>query len=664
METYNNTLCISHAELTDGIISEANLMRLCKKEQVQRVRRGCYGTPALYAVDSLPTKYRMEVMRRQPDAKAQAEAQRFIDMVEIDGKAAEYYSTYLIEGARHLKEDVQNTYTMNASIMVAFRSLLSASDSERKKLNKRGVKRGEFWLKAAEALPRIADHYPHNLPENPRVLQRRYNEFFKDGEVHYEVFISGKYRNNNAAKIATDEQIAVVIRLMNDPRNLDNPQIVMFYNIIAEKMGWSKLTASALKLWRRKYNLETVAGRLGVKGFFNKRAMQVKRSTPTAPLYFWTLDGWDVELYYQKRNEKGVTTYSNRLTVVVVLDAFQEYPIGYAIGERECAQLITEALKNAVNHTAELFGQRYRANQIQSDHYAIKTMSPIYAACGEKFTPAKIGNAKAKPIERYFGRLNHTYCQLHPNWSGYGVTSDKDKQPNADWLNSKRHEFPDEAGVREQIARIITMERSQKVAEYVKGWENVADDRRLPMTTEQYLLTFGEQTGYKNALEGSGLNIRLLGMRRSYDCFDVEFRRHSDVRWSVKFDPNNLEEVLAVNEDGSLRFMLTEKYVQPMALADRKEGDAEKLAEVTEFNNHKLIPHVIEAQVESQRLVEQLFSNNPQLENTLSRSLLCDSNGQHKDRRNERRLKQAQVIEVQDAEYEDVPKHTNTFDYY
>ncbi len=45
-----------------------------------------------------------------------------------------------------------------------------------------------------------------------------------------------------------------------------------------------------------------------------------------------------------------------------------------------------------------------------------------------------------------------------------------------------------------------------------------------------------------------------------------------DVRWAVKYDPDNLDHVLAVNEDGSLRFMLERKHVQPMALADRREG--------------------------------------------------------------------------------------------
>ena len=61
MEYYGNTLCISHTELTAGILSATNLKQLRSRGKVQQVRRGCNGTPALFAVESLPLKYRTEV---------------------------------------------------------------------------------------------------------------------------------------------------------------------------------------------------------------------------------------------------------------------------------------------------------------------------------------------------------------------------------------------------------------------------------------------------------------------------------------------------------------------------------------------------------------------------------------------------------------------------
>ncbi len=84
MEYHNDTLCISHAELTDGILTASNLRKLVERGKTTQVQRGCYGTPALYAVESLPAKYQAEVKRRYVDPEAQAKARAFIDTIVID----------------------------------------------------------------------------------------------------------------------------------------------------------------------------------------------------------------------------------------------------------------------------------------------------------------------------------------------------------------------------------------------------------------------------------------------------------------------------------------------------------------------------------------------------------------------------------------------------
>ncbi len=379
--------------------------------------------------------------------------------------------------------------------------------------------------------------------------------------------------------------------------------------------------------------------------------MQNKREKPTAPLLYWTLDGWDVELYYQRDeiNKQGhnVTTYSNRLTLVVVLDPHGMYPIGYAIGTHETPALIKEALRNAANHTAELWGVRYCSNQLQSDHYGIKTMSDVYHLMGKTFTPAAVGNAKGKIIEPYFLYLNKNYCQYMPNWSGFGVTSGKNKQPNSDALNAKRKTFPTLEECVAQITKIIELERARKREAYMAGWSKLLDNRKIRLSDEQYLLNFGADTGFRNAIEGQGLRPTIEGVKRTYDCFDPRFREHAHVRWAVMYDPAHLDRVLAVSEDGRLRFMLEEKYVQPMALADRKEGDAEQLARVDNFNS-QLKGKIINELAATTETIHQLISRHPALEGSLAKAVLCDSNGQHKNRRNQARLR---AKDVQDVEY-------------
>jgi hypothetical protein len=206
----------------------------------------------------------------------------------------------------------------------------------------------------------------------------------------------------------------------------------------------------------------------------------MKRTAPSAPLLYWTVDGWDAELLYQKttNNLKGnsTTTYHNRLTIVVVLDPFNKYPIGYAIGMHENAELIKLALRNAVKHTEELFGNKHKVLQIQADNYAKKAMTPFYEIVGEKFTPAKVGNAKSKVIEPYFHYFNKNYCQFAPNWGGQGVKSKV--QPNDEYLNKIRHSFPDQEACMMQLIRMVEMDRAKKLDAYLAAYQNAPADTK------------------------------------------------------------------------------------------------------------------------------------------------------------------------------------------
>lgn len=660
MEYYDNTLCISHAELTAGIMSTPSLNYYVREGRIRQMRRACYETPALFAVESLPLKYRTEVYRRHPDLQEKADSKPFIDTITPDGQAMQFYADYILSDGRHLPAEKQAEYSNNCAIMNAFRQCISAADSHRLRQGDRPLKKGGFWSMAAGALPRLADRFPHSLPGSARRLQHWFNEYLCDG---YVCFISKSFLNSNAAKIDDEVKESVLTVMLAHHNNLDSVAIAGYYNLEARKNGWKEITSETVRLWRKKKDLVISIGRRGLANFRNEKSMQVKRKRPTAPFLMWTLDGWDVELLYQKTNtnSKGhnVVNYDNRLTLEVVLDPCVNYPIGYAIGTHETPGLILAALRNAARHSEELFGEMLRANQIQCDHYAIKAMTPVYGVMGKLLTPARVKNAKAKVIEPYFDYLNETYCNKWNNWSGYGVTTDPKRQPNAEALNRLRHDFPDEAGVRRQIEEMIHAERALKIARFRALMENLPAERRLPLSREAYLYSFGSGTGFRNALEGGGLRPTILGIKRAYDCFDVRFREHAGTRWEVRYDPDNLHEVLAVNEDGTLRFMLTEKYVQPMALADRRDGDAAELQKVFDFNRR-----LEECVQEGLNAAYDTAAPYMRGDDTLKRLLLCDSRGQHKLPKARKRLQAggAETAEGGTAEAPLIPQGSSPAD--
>ena len=652
MEYYNNSLCVDYGFLIgEKIMSDATYRRLVEDGVLNRVRRACKYNPALITYNSLPCRFQSKIEEIVPNPHRVARINMVESRIEQSAEASSFFDSYTLADGRHLSQDVRCEYYANAIVLDAIQKFIVVKREKRAALNKRMVRSWDQLTDYVQEIDR--KKYPHTLPANARRLEDKFLSYKANG---YNSLIHKNFMNVNAAKVDDEYKESVLVEIIAYNNNLNNEQVAKSYNMFARKMNWKKITSSAVAVWRQKYDLETYAGRRGTTSFNNKKAMQIKRKAPAFPLYFWSIDGWDVELLYQKF-ENGRTTYHNRPTVVIVLDACLNYPIGYAVGTHETPGLIKEALRNAAKHTQELFGSMYRTQQLQSDHYSIKTLTPVYESLTERYTPARVGNAKSKPVEPYFGCINKTYCQALPNWSGFGITSDREKQPNMELILKHKDVFPVFDGVCKQVDMIIECERKNKVERFKELWLKTPEEHKVLLPYEQYLLQFGQITGFRNQLQGNGLRVTIEGVKHDYDCFDLSFREHFSVKWEVRYDPSDLGRVLAVNEDESLRFMMEEKYIQPMALIERKDGDYEQLQRVRDYND-QLKNKVIDFRAKSGDCVSDLFQKNPELD-TLKKFLITDSAGQHKDRRNEH--KTSKVVETA---HEDVECEIDIYDMY
>lgn len=632
MQYYNNILAVEASFLVEHeVMSKAMYKKMQARRDIRVIRRGCRGTGALVAYDSMPERFRRKVEAIIRDPRKAAQLNEIETMIEHSASASAYFGGYTTDGERHLPAEKRREYYADAIVLDAVNNLINQRSGKRRAL---GHAASRMWDTIAEEVQDIdRSKYPHDLPSNPRSLERKMKSYLKDG---YETLIHKNYLGkSNATKIDTEDKEMILGTLASDPRNLDNEKVARLYNAVAEAKGWKPITGYTVAGWRKKNDTLIYARRRGAHNFMNNKTMQVKRRAPEHPLSLFVVDGWDVELMYQDVNDKGVTTYTNRLCAVIVIDACCKYPVGYAIGKHESSSLIKEAMRDSLRHTEELFGQMMRPSQIQTDNYARTALTPVYQSMCEHYTPASVGNAKAKIIERWFKYFNTKYCQMQVNWSGFGVTSRKESQPNGDFLSSQKKSFPDFDGVREQIRAFISAERAELRDTYVGKYKAMPADRRCPMPYDQYLLTFGMATSRPALLQGSGLNVTINGVKRTYDCFDPSFRRHSSEKWTVRYDPVDTSSAIAVNADETLRYQIEEKYVQPMALADRTEGDGEQLARVRQYND------VLRTQIagEISQYTRRAADVVRELRNdTLNKFLITDSRGQHKDEREKERL--------------------------
>lgn len=674
MERVNGVLCATRLELTGGgVISERYLKDLVDRKTLQIVVRGCRGRQAQYAVDSLPEKYRAEIYKRFDIPPMERTKSLLELLIKPHIEAVNFFHGYRLPDGRCLPSDKIAQYVAEAQILEAISAYWMDHTSKRGKASRRPVGKGEFysWMaRMVEGLPQ--EEYPHKLPKSR--LKDKHEAYKKYG---LESLIHKGYQNRNASKTATDEQTALLLMLLASPNRMNNSQVAKLYNETAEKQGWEKLTSSMVGKIAKSNSLLIEAGRKGRSEYRLDVQTAIKRTKPTRAMSYWVHDGWTMELYYQKTTEDGKgntkTVYDCRLVVVVILDASCSYPIGYAIGERECPQLIAQALRNAAHHTEELFGVKCHPREIQYDHYQIGALTPLYSAMSNKLSPARAKNARAKIIEPYFSRLNKTYCQLLPNWSGYGITGKKGKGVNREVASDLRHKIPTRPEVEGQIHKIFAQERALKYEEYMSLFDGDVTDIQLDRSI--YLEHWGETSGRYIGQSIYGLTPTIYGEVQYYESFDLGFKEQRHQRWKVYYDPSDLSSVLAVSEDGKYKYLLERKHLQPMAVEDQSEEDKEHLRRV--YTHHReledwvdgewkrLMPLALEASKDNsvaQELLQRSITpfrrgskkrpiedDTPAEEEAFSREmddLLPDSQGQVKDNRYDRKLRhEASTIE-------------------
>ena len=683
-EVFNNSLCIYANDLIrqdekrgvgseKGFLAEGTYYSKVNRGLLVLMRRASQGKPALIEYKTMEEDVKKKYVETYGDPIREAERNRMgllESTLQYNEAAYTFFSVeYRDELGRKLSADKAALYTLQVRVLDACITLAN----DRKNWVGQGSTRIDIWGNMSvmvNDLATIRDNqgnarYPHKLPANAKSLKRKADQYAKEG---WSALIHKNRGNANAKKVADERLEAVMHKLLSQHMNLNNVQIMEKYNEVAKLMEMPLIKSPVtVDKYRKQMESTTLAHQRGSKAFRNKLEMQIKRSAPETALTYWTLDGWDVELVYQKQilkvGDNGVrhkrTTYDNRKTVVMVIDACCKYPIGYAIGDRECTALIRTALRNAVKHTKELFGMRYKPLQLQSDNYQKKVMTPFYQAMTKYYTPAAVGNAKSKIIEPYFNEINRNYCQLLPNWSGHNITANPDNQPNIEIINHNRRIVPTEEECVAQIHEIVRLEREKKIAAYMEAWANTPEERKIPFCDEEYLMLMGETSGRTNRLSGQGLMIEMMGERINYESFKMELREHYNEDWVVRYDPEDLSQVLIVNakstkghrvleEVGTLAYMMQRTMKVPMALADQKPEHYEYRKKVREFND-EFERRYVEKQNQVDNTLDSLREELPAIgrNRLLERALITDSRGQHKDRRYDERdgVEEAFVIE-------------------
>lgn len=623
----------------DGVMSMSMYKKLTNPQNSRRINvitRGCYGNPVRVEFDSLPMKYRRMIEVHYPDPRKAAALAPFAQRIKTDSEAFEIFNTYTYNDNRTLKPEIITSYCNDAAIFNALRIVIDEMTAGRKasgmptsRRTRDNEKLKSVWEYALECVDGVREIYPCNMPTTEITLKRKYERYINEG---YHSLIHAGYGNPNRDKIKDETARAVLITLLSNGAQHDMEQIAKDYNIWAAANKRDTITARTVLNFYTKNEYQIMPYRQGWSKWANKYDKVINRDRPTAPMVMINSDDNDLDLYFKadfmrtQANGKKVRVKTDyyRFKMYVVMDAYSNYILGYAIGDAITNDLIREAYRNAMNHVKELTGSYYLWHQIVADRWGISKDSELRQFFEKQatFTPPTAGLARSKAIEQSFGKQWHAELKYYPNYAGANITAKASHNP--DFVDKNRKNYPTIKEGIHQVAQFIERMRTLEWNKSGKSRREVwleeffrnEQSRERAVSNEMYLSIFGDKhSAASHTVTNKGITVTIDGNKYTY-AVPVELYRQTVGRKvdQIMYDPDDLSRILVVDSGQGIRFVATMDVKMPMALKDMRDGDRERLNEELEIkkmrrldiiSNKQAIDNILErAMIDAQSLLQ------------------------------------------------------------
>lgn len=598
MKYQNDILCLTYAEFVPHIMGKPNYDQSKNRGTITVHGRGGNGSEVLIEYESLPERYKEEVRKKYGNPYEYLAKQPILDFVKInwDIKAEQFYRDYVLPNNNKLPDAYIPKYTTAATWLNAIGHFTTDKKALKQSLN---ISIAAFWQIAGGMIR----HHDIALPINEKKLRDKVATYRKEG---YGCLVDvWRFGNANSKKVKDKVAEALLMKMLAHQHKHDDTIIAAEYNKWATKSGRDTITPQAVGYRRRQTENLLTLTREGASISYNKFSKQILRNRPTEPLMFINSDDNVIDLYFTKevvRKGKVIKNHYHRKVAYVVMDAFNDYILGYAIGETVTVELIQEAYRNAMRHIMELTGDAYLWHEIQSDRWAIdpKLEGPLAtyfkSISNGHYIPASAHVAQSKYIERAFGINWHQQLKFFPNYAGHNITA-KEKM-NADAIQSAKKNYPSDVHAAEVIAEFITRIRFTtnpksglpRQTEWLEAFHRATTSKQRQLSEEKRLQLFGITHPYPNRITAGGIRVQISNMQYNYEVPNDLYFENVNKQVQIVYDPYDMSRVLISNGKG-LRFVASETERMPSALLDYKEDTGRKLHEALEFK--KQIPAII-----------------------------------------------------------------------
>lgn len=578
MKFHENIICLEYSELVPELMPKSTFDSSKSRGNITVFGRGGNGREILIAFESLPAKYRSMVIERYGNPYEYLAKEPIAEQVKLnwDYSAETYFRKFSIGEGRVLPEDYVKKYTESASWLKTVNLFTTDKRALKRNLN---ITVAEFW----DTVTTLIRTKNIALPTNSRSLKNKLRDFNAAG---YDSLVeTWRFGNENRKKVKDQIAEDLLITMIEHPHNHDDTIIALRYNEWAASTGRQTISPATVGYRRSQHKNYIMLKQKGMATNYAALSKQIQRERPSAPLLLINSDDNVLDMFFRVDGLKKANPYY-RPSLYVVMDAYNDYILGYAIGETVTIELVKAAYRNAMNHVMELTGGAYCWNQIVTDHWAIDQKKEGVLATFLKdqahFTPATVKVAQSKYIERAFGVVWHQNLKLYPNYSGYNITAKE--RISTESIEIAKKNFPSKDQAPEVVENFINRMRltvnaktgKVRQQEWIEAFEKSDKSKKHLLDTEKRLQLFGVQHTYQNKITTKGIQFNLNGSTFTYDVPDALYLDNLGKKVQITYDPYDHSQVL-VSDGRGLRFVANELQKMPSALADFEEGDRERL---------------------------------------------------------------------------------------
>ena len=460
-EYYNNSiLCVNQDVFTNlGLLTSSQFQKWCQRSKLKRLRTAGNGRTGLIDYKSIPDDLLDKIKATFGDPYRKDDVQTFVNRLENDTEAASF-----LQKAK-LSQEKEYQYYIEAQILNLYGKLLQ--EIELKKSRNPGFKKTAAKREIAKIISELKtlqldsgkQRFPHNLPSNPRALERRYNDYKEEG---YENLIHGGTGNSNTKKIkgAIADWILATYCLPHKP---NTSEVHTEYMQIRLEKKWAALSEEAIYKWlqRTEQRIVWVLARHGRSTWINEFGHKVSRDkSDWFPNCYLAIDGSKLDWIHFK--EGAHYNMGADLKIDVVFDVYSEKIIGYYVGtDHENYTQHFSAFKMALSESMAKPALITYDNQ---GGHKTEEMQDLYDRVvtnnGGEHYPHR-ANEHGSPVEQLFGRFQQQILNK-VWWSDKQAVNvrTEDSKPNLDFVKRFRH-------------KLKTVEECIEAVEYyVYKWNN------------------------------------------------------------------------------------------------------------------------------------------------------------------------------------------------